>query len=198
MSLEHAGCQAIIKFNQRHISLCVIQWGKIAVNSRHLAQKVVKRQLWLRCDDLNQTFPANSEAAFGPYVDALVQDWGADPYNEGRILTPLKKQSALSKLTLRLRLRFSCKQENFLAGEATHPTYQRLSLAQFEGASRTRDTCHKWLTWQSTSPVQSESSPVAKTPLYAGILTYEYQQVSARYPWGAHRGCDCDGYRPDT
>ena len=38
-----------------------------------------------------------------------------------------------------------------------------------------------------------------KTPLYAGILTYEYQQSVGKIPRGEPIcGCDVDGYRPDT
>ena len=84
-------------------------------------------------EDLNQTFPANSGAASKFYVDALVQDWGADPYTRGAYSYPTTKTIRSNETdTARLRLRAPVADKRiFLLEKRFIRRIQRLSLAQF-------------------------------------------------------------------
>ena len=76
-------------------------------------------------EDLNQTFPATAGAASEFYLDALVQDWGADPFTRGAYSYPTRETvRSIETDTARLRLRTPVAESRvFFAGEATHPTH---------------------------------------------------------------------------
>ena len=111
-------------------------------------------------DDLNQTFPATSEAASEFYVDALVQDWGADPYTRGAYSYPTKETiRSIETDTARLRLRVPVANKRiFFAGEATHPTHPATVVGAIHEGERAALEIHATNGSPGNSPVQFKAN----------------------------------------
>ena len=110
-------------------------------------------------DDLNQTFPATSEAASEFYVDALVQDWGADPYTRGAYSYPTKQTiRSIETDTARLRLRVPVSNKRiFFAGEATPPTHPATVVGAIHEGERAALEVHATNGLPGNVPGQSKS-----------------------------------------
>ena len=111
-------------------------------------------------DDLNQTFPATSEAASEFYVDALVQDWGADPYTRGAYSYPTKETiRSIETDTARLRLRVPVANKRiFFAGEATHPTHPATVVGAIHEGERAALEIHATNGSPGNPPVQFKAN----------------------------------------
>ena len=110
-------------------------------------------------EDLNQTFPTTSGAASEFYVDALVQDWGADPYTRGAYSYPTKETiRSIETDTARLRLRAPVADKRiFFAGEATHPTHPATVVGAIHEGERAALEVHATNGSPGNVPVQSKS-----------------------------------------
>tara|TARA_B100000900_G_scaffold316895_1_gene275889 strand:+ start:80 stop:499 length:420 start_codon:yes stop_codon:yes gene_type:complete len=111
-------------------------------------------------EDLNQTFPATSGAASELYVDALVQDWGADPYTRGAYSYPTTETIRSDEIdTARLRLRSPVAGKRiFFAGEATHPTHPATVVGAIHEGERAALEVHGTNGSPANAPVQPEAN----------------------------------------
>ena len=75
--------------------------------------------------DLDNTFPQAPNAASENYIEALVEDWGADPYTRGAYSYPRVETVLSIELDNRRRdlKRPVADDRIFFAGEATHETH---------------------------------------------------------------------------
>ena len=107
-------------------------------------------------EDLNQTFPTTAGAASEFYVDALVQDWGADPYTRRAYSYPTTETIRSNETdTARLRLRAPVADKRiFFAGEAIHPTHPATVVGAIHEGERAAQEVHGTNGLPGNAPVQ--------------------------------------------
>ncbi|MHA7816610.1 MAG: flavin monoamine oxidase family protein [Pseudohaliea sp.] len=93
--------------------------------------------------DLDRTFPGAPGRASATYRDALVQNWGADPYIRGVYSFPLVGTYASADDNRRLDLQQPAAANRlFFAGEASHPTHPGTVVGALHEGERAARAVH--------------------------------------------------------
>ena len=95
-------------------------------------------------EDLDQVFPQAPGGASANFVEALVQDWGADPYTRGAYSYPtLNTTTSAVNSQRRVLKRPVAGSRIFIAGEATHETHPATVVGALHEGERAALAIHQ-------------------------------------------------------